>query len=59
MYICKHCLQAIESHEGYQVHKRVSWEDVSPELIIEEGLEEFMVCEWCDEETPIDEMVEV
>ena len=61
MIVCKHCLQAIESHEGYQIQrKRDSIEDAD---IIKDGYGddtgEYVYCEWCEEYVPIDEAYEI
>lgn len=58
MIVCKQCLQAIESHEGNQVKRKLNSFD-DGELIIEDGIEELVHCEWCEEDVPIDEMYEI
>lgn len=53
MIVCKHCLEAIESHEGYQ--RRV------PLIHTEhyDGESEMWKCEWCEEEDLAENMVEI
>lgn len=58
MIICKQCLQAIESHEGSQIVRKLNSTD-DEELIIEDGMEELVHCEWCKEDVPIDEAYEI
>lgn len=48
MVVCKQCLMAIESHEGYQRKEP---------LILYNGESERCVCEWCEEEELVEEMV--
>ena len=59
MYVCNNCLSAIESHEGPQMYKRLSSEDIPNYLIIEDEYEELIKCEWCEEHFPINEMLEI
>lgn len=67
MVVCSHCLEAIESHEGNQIQKKVDLFD-DEELIVygyydddgnfvkdEYGNEECVYCEWCDEYLPYDD----
>ena len=71
MIVCEHCLQAIESHEGYQTQRKLSVID-DTDLIIygeydndenfikdEYGTQECVYCEWCEEYVPIDEAYEI
>jgi hypothetical protein len=53
MLVCRHCLIAIESHEGQQVYKNLEWTDER----IDENDECF--CEWCEEYYDKDEIVEL
>lgn len=41
MRVCRRCLMAIESHEGYQMHKKIIVEDPDDE--------QESTCEWCEE----------
>ena len=61
MIVCKHCLQAIESHEGHQIQRKLdSIEDAD---IIKDGYGddtgEYVYCEWCEEYVPIDEAYKI
>lgn len=58
MIVCRRCLEAIESHEGYQIKRRLN-PLADEELIIEDGIEELVHCEWCEENVPIDETYEI
>ena len=71
MIVCIQCLQAIESHEGYQIQRKLSVID-DADLIIygeydddgnfikdEYGTQECVYCEWCEECAPIDEAYEI
>lgn len=58
MIVCKHCLQAIESHEGSQIKRKLNSVD-DEELIVEDDTEECVYCEWCEENVPIDEAYEI
>lgn len=51
MKVCRQCIMAIESHEGYQrkeplIHTKYY-----------DGESEMDTCEWCDEEELVEEMV--
>lgn len=60
MYCCESCLEAIESHEGPQFHRPIVWDTKLYEHIKEDDDgNEFLVCEWCEDECGLDEMVEV
>lgn len=43
MVVCKHCLQAIEAHEGRQIKKEIEYDD---ERINDKS---EIYCEWCEE----------
>ena len=45
LWVCDHCLAAIESREGYQAILR---HDISLEYD-EEDFEQMSKCEWCEE----------
>jgi hypothetical protein len=45
MWVCEHCLAAIESHEGNQAILR---HDIDLEYD-EEDFEEASKCDWCEE----------
>lgn len=53
MIICKHCLEAIEAHEGKQVHIPVEWDD---DRQTDDGL---ICCEWCEEFIDIYDAIEI
>ena len=59
MFVCSCCLRAIESHEGNQWSKKVDFEDVDENLLIEEEDQLLMKCEWCDELFELSEMYEI
>lgn len=48
MIVCRYCLEAIESHEGKQWKREVENDDI-----------EEILCEWCDEPTPVEECYEI
>ena len=71
MIVCEHCLQAIESHEGHQIQRKLSVID-DADLIVygeydDDGnfikdeyiTQECVFCEWCEEYVPIDEAYEI
>lgn len=58
MIVCRQCLQAIESHEGYQIKRKLNSID-DEGFVIDDGIEEVIHCEWCKEDVPIDEAYEI
>lgn len=71
MIVCKHCMQAIESHEGNLIKRKLSVIDDADEVFCghfddngnfiedEYGSEECIYCEWCKECIPIDDAYEL
>lgn len=51
MIVCKRCLEAIECHEGHQIKKKLDYDD-DVEIVDDE----LVLCEWCEEYHPIDDM---
>lgn len=45
MIVCRYCLQAIESHEGNQIKKKLDWYDWNANS--DENDE--ITCDWCEE----------
>lgn len=48
MIVCKYCLEAIESHEGPQIQKRMDLYDICDD-------NDIVKCEWCDDEFTVDD----
>ena len=61
MIVCRQCLQAIESHEGHQIQRKLS--QLEDGELIKDGYGdddgEYVYCEWCEEYVPIDEVYEI
>lgn len=53
MIVCRYCLEAIESHEGKQMKKEIECDDIR---LDDNGQH---VCEWCEELTEYDELIEI
>lgn len=56
MIVCEYCLEGIESHSKNQIKRRLDYTD-DADLIIDDN--ENVVCEWCEEETPLYECFEI
>lgn len=55
--VCEHCLCGIESHEGKLFYRHASEEDLQNPIYSDEyPFDTFGVCEWCEEETLIDDL---
>ena len=71
MIVCRQCLQAIESHEGNQIQRKLNCVDDTDLIVYSEydddgnfikdeyGTQECVFCEWCEEYVPIDEAYEI
>lgn len=55
MIVCSHCLEAIESHEGNQIKRKLG--RINDADLIDDNDEVF--CEWCEENRDIAEMYEI
>jgi hypothetical protein len=53
MLVCKYCLQAIESHEGHQIKRKLDYCD---ERQNDDG---EIICEWCEERFDVCEIYEI
>lgn len=56
MIVCERCLQAIESHEGNQIKRKLGYIN-DADLIIDDN--ENVMCEWCEEEHELSECYEI
>lgn len=54
--VCGHCLGAIESHEGKLFFRHASEEDIQEPIYSDDSFDVFGVCEWCEEESPVDDL---
>ncbi len=57
LIVCTHCYEAICSHEGKQIHKECEREDLDESKITEYGYFELYPCEWCNEETILEDLI--
>lgn len=55
--VCGHCLAAIESREGRLFVRQAEEEDIkNPIIYSDDSFDVFGVCEWCKEESPVDDL---
>lgn len=58
MLVCKYCYDGICSHEGNLPYMKVF--EFPSELITEdENGNEYVNCEWCEEDTPTEDIIEI
>ena len=57
MIVCSHCLEAIESHEGNQIKRKLSWLN-DEDLMLSDDYGRVR-CEWCEEKDDLSDMYEI